>query len=164
MKVTRDVIYDLLPAYFANEVSADTRTLIEEFFATDAEFGRMSERFRQIVEDKRHGEPATDAAQELETFERARMAAELPGKARTAALAWAMGSLLAWFMAFITWNRMMGLLNPGFLLGVIFLAGAVVCFIASFFVKPESPWRSLVGLDDETLKSVGYPSRGTGRR
>ena len=37
MNVTREVIYDLLPAYFAGEASADTRALVEEFFATDAE-------------------------------------------------------------------------------------------------------------------------------
>lgn len=30
MKITREVIYDLLPAYFANEVSTDTRTLIDD--------------------------------------------------------------------------------------------------------------------------------------
>jgi hypothetical protein len=59
---------------------------------------------------------------------------------------------------------MRGLLNPGFLPGVIFVAGAVVCFVASFFVKPESPWRALVGLDDETLKSVGYQSGKSDRR
>ena len=34
MKITRDVIYDLLPGYFAGEVSADTRALVDEFLAT----------------------------------------------------------------------------------------------------------------------------------
>ena len=53
MKITRDVIYDLLPAYFANEVTADTRALIEEFFGTDPEFGRMAGRFRALLEEKR---------------------------------------------------------------------------------------------------------------
>ena len=42
MKITRDVIYDLLPGYFAGEVSGDTRTLIDEFLATDPEFARTS--------------------------------------------------------------------------------------------------------------------------
>ena len=46
MNVTREVIYDLLPAYFAGEASADTRALVEEFFATDPELGRMAARFR----------------------------------------------------------------------------------------------------------------------
>ena len=28
MKITRDVVYDLLPGYFAGEASADTRALM----------------------------------------------------------------------------------------------------------------------------------------
>jgi hypothetical protein len=38
---------------------------------------------------------------------------------------------------------------------VCFRAGAVVTFVSSFYVKPESPWRALVGPDDETLNSLG---------
>jgi len=100
----------------------------------------------------------------LEAFDRARAAAELPVKARTAALVWGLASLLAWFIALVTWNRMMGFLNPGAILGAFFCLGAVVCLAASFFVKPESPWRALVGLDDETLKSIDFSNRKGGRR
>ncbi len=42
MKITRDVVTDLLPTYFANEASADTRALIEEFFHQDPEFARLA--------------------------------------------------------------------------------------------------------------------------
>jgi hypothetical protein len=35
MEVTRNVILDLLPLYMANEVSADTRTLVEKYLETD---------------------------------------------------------------------------------------------------------------------------------
>jgi anti-sigma factor RsiW len=160
MKITRDVIYDLLPAYFANEVSADTRALIEEFFATDQEFGRMAARFQTLLDDKRrHPQPETDAAREREAFDRARLAADLQVKARTAALVWAAAGLFALLVAFLTWNKLMGFFNPGVLLGVCFLAGAVVTFVSSFYVKPESRWRALVGLDDETLKSLGGKRR-----
>lgn len=38
MRVTRDVIQDLLPLYLAGEVSGDTRTLVEEYLDTDPEF------------------------------------------------------------------------------------------------------------------------------
>ena len=38
MRVTRDVIQDLLPLYLADEVSGDTRTLVEEYLDTDPEF------------------------------------------------------------------------------------------------------------------------------
>ena len=80
-------------------------------------------------------------------------------KTRTAALVWAAAGLFALLVALLTWNKLMGFFNPGVLLGVCFLAGAVVTFVLSFYVKPESPWRGLVGLDDETLKSLGRSRR-----
>jgi hypothetical protein len=111
----------------------------------------MSGRFRALLEEKRgDAEPETEAARERETFDRARIAAELPIKARTAALVWALGGLFAWFIALLTWNKRMGFRNPGVLIGVCFILGAVVCFAASFFVKPESRWRALIGLDERS--------------
>ena len=43
MKVTRNVIEDLLPLYLADEVSADTRTLVEEYLETDPELANMAQ-------------------------------------------------------------------------------------------------------------------------
>ena len=57
MKVTREVIYDLLPAYFAGEVSDDTRVLVEEYFASDPEFGRMAARFKTLVGERQRSGP-----------------------------------------------------------------------------------------------------------
>ena len=37
MNVSRNVIHDLVPLYLADEASADTRALIEEFLAADPE-------------------------------------------------------------------------------------------------------------------------------
>jgi len=74
MTITRDVIYDLLPAYFAGEVSADTRTLIEEFLATDPEFARMTARFRRLFDER--GLNADDTAAERGRLEKARSRAE----------------------------------------------------------------------------------------
>jgi hypothetical protein len=42
MKITREVITDLLPAYLANEASSDTRALVEEFFKQDPEFAALA--------------------------------------------------------------------------------------------------------------------------
>jgi hypothetical protein len=42
MKITRDVITDLLPAYLTNEASYDTRALVEEFFKQDPEFAALA--------------------------------------------------------------------------------------------------------------------------
>jgi len=41
MKVTREVVTDLLPAYLADRASADTRALVKQFAQRDAEFARL---------------------------------------------------------------------------------------------------------------------------
>ncbi len=46
MKVTRDVINDLLPAYLAGEASADTVALVEEFLRQDPDLVRTVEALR----------------------------------------------------------------------------------------------------------------------
>ena len=168
MKVTRDVIYDLLPAYFAGDASEDTRALVEAYFETDPEFGRMATRFHTIA-DRQHkgsgGVADPDAtARERETFCYAREAAELPQKARASALFWGFGSLIGFGIALLTWNSPMGFLNPGIILGVCFGVAGVLVFVLSFRVKPDSWWRSLAGLDDETLRSAGLGSRRSRRR
>ena len=48
MAVTRDVILDLLPLYLADEVSADTRTLVEKYLETDPELADVAEQSAAI--------------------------------------------------------------------------------------------------------------------
>lgn len=43
MQVTRNVILDLLPLYLADEVSTDTRTLVEKYLETDPELANIAE-------------------------------------------------------------------------------------------------------------------------
>ena len=43
MEITRNVILDLLPLYLADEVSADTRALVEGYLKTDPELAEMAE-------------------------------------------------------------------------------------------------------------------------
>jgi hypothetical protein len=40
MKITRDIVLDLLPLYLSGEASADTRALIVEFLAQDPELAQ----------------------------------------------------------------------------------------------------------------------------
>ncbi len=42
MKVTRDVILDLLPLYIAEEASADTRILVEKYLEMDPELADIA--------------------------------------------------------------------------------------------------------------------------
>ncbi len=44
MEITKDVIRDLLPLYLANELSEDTRALVEEYLQTDPELAQIAER------------------------------------------------------------------------------------------------------------------------
>ena len=154
MKVTREVIYDLLPSYFAGDASDDTRALVEAYFETDPEFGRMAARFQSMAA---HGADTT--VRERETFACAREAAELPQKTRATALGFGFASLLSFAFAFMTWNDRMGLLNPGILLGAFFGVMAVTVFAISYRIRPNSWWRELVGLDDASLDSMGMRRR-----
>lgn len=43
-EMTREIIIDLLPTYFAGEASEQTRRLVEEYFERDPEFARMARR------------------------------------------------------------------------------------------------------------------------
>lgn len=43
MKITRDVVRDLLTVYMAGEATADTRTLVEEWLRSDPELARQAE-------------------------------------------------------------------------------------------------------------------------
>ena len=91
MKITRDVIYDLLPGYFAGEVSADTRALIDEFLATDPEFARMTTRFQRLFDER--AADTGDRGLERKTFERARSRAEFRQISAAFAIAYSLAAL-----------------------------------------------------------------------
>ena len=159
MNVTREVIYDLLPAYFAGDASDDTRALIEAYFATDPEFARMASRFQSLIAERQRPGAAVEA-RERDAFCSARAAVELPQKTRAMALGFGFASLFSFGIAMLTWRGpMSGPWNPGLLLGVCFAIGAVVTFALSFRVKPDSWWRDMVGLDDESLKTMEFKTR-----
>jgi hypothetical protein len=75
------------------------------------------------------------------------------------ALGFGFASLLSFSVALVTWNARMGLFNPGILLGVFFGAMAVVVLGLSFRIKPDSWWRDMVALDDESLNSMSMRRR-----
>lgn len=78
MNPTRDLITDLLPAYFSGEASADTRALVEEYFAQDPEFERMARRLAAGLNTLKSAAPADP--QDLEKRALMRTRAELRGK------------------------------------------------------------------------------------
>jgi anti-sigma factor RsiW len=48
MEITRDVILDLLPLYLADEVSADTRAIIDKYLETDSELANLAQKTAKI--------------------------------------------------------------------------------------------------------------------
>ena len=52
MNITRNVILDLLPLYVANEVSADTRALIEKYLETDSELANVAKQLATMEKPK----------------------------------------------------------------------------------------------------------------
>jgi anti-sigma factor RsiW len=97
MKVTRDVVYDLLPGYFAGELSADSKAMVDEFFATDPEFARMAERFRKLFNERR-GDAVSPAGHERVVFERARSFRTAADRRFGIAVGCTLGALLALFV------------------------------------------------------------------
>ena len=69
MEVTRNVVLDLLPLYLANEVSDDTRTLVEKYLEGDPELADIA---RQSAAVELQGDipvPLTEEA-EMKTYRR----------------------------------------------------------------------------------------------
>ena len=48
MEITRNVILDLLPLYLADEVSADTRAIVEEYLETDPELAELAKQSAEM--------------------------------------------------------------------------------------------------------------------
>jgi len=57
MNVTRAVVTDLLPIYFSNEASEDTKVLVEEYFRQDHDFERIARSAATPLETLRAAAP-----------------------------------------------------------------------------------------------------------
>ena len=71
MKVTRDVILDLLPLYLADEASADTRILVDEYLERDAKLAEIAHRPQAIDLLEDIPVPLTEENQ-METYKEAK--------------------------------------------------------------------------------------------
>ena len=57
MNVTREVVMDLLPIYFSDEASADTKMLVEDYFRQDPDFERIARSAAKPLETLRAAAP-----------------------------------------------------------------------------------------------------------
>ena len=71
IEITRQVILDLLPIYLANEASADTRVLVEQYLETDPELAKLAKETKMAEFIKDIPIPLTEK-DKLEAFKEAR--------------------------------------------------------------------------------------------
>lgn len=76
MKLEREVIVDLLPAYFSGEASAATRALVEEYFREHPDFEQSARSAGQSLESLKVAPSSLDQEREKLALERARMVTE----------------------------------------------------------------------------------------
>jgi hypothetical protein len=76
MKLEREVIVDLLPAYFSGEASAATRALVEEYFRENPDFEKSARSAGGVLDGLKALPPRLDPEKEKLTLERARLVVE----------------------------------------------------------------------------------------
>jgi hypothetical protein len=76
MKLEREVIVDLLPAYFSGEASAATRRLVEEFFRENPDFEKSARSAAGPLEGLKVAPPKPDPEKEKLALEQARLVTE----------------------------------------------------------------------------------------
>ncbi|HSK44589.1 MAG TPA: hypothetical protein VLA83_11960 [Candidatus Binatia bacterium] len=76
MMIEREVIVDLLPAYFSGEASAATRRLVEDFFRENPDFEKSARSAAGPLESLKATPPRLDPEKEKLALERARMVTE----------------------------------------------------------------------------------------
>ncbi|MGD9903695.1 MAG: hypothetical protein AB7U83_09500 [Vicinamibacterales bacterium] len=138
MTVTRDVVYDLLPAYFAGDASADSRALVESFLATDPEFAAMAARFERLL--RRGGSAPPDERTEARTLDRARTAARRRGEFRGLTIAYALAAiaLVAVGLAGYASDR-------AFVIAAAFAATAALCGAGWLLADRRPGWAETLG-------------------
>jgi hypothetical protein len=63
MNVTREVVTDLLPIYYAGEASGDTKMLVEDYFRQDPDFERIARNAATPLETLRAARPIAPSAE-----------------------------------------------------------------------------------------------------
>lgn len=70
MQITENIIQDLLPLYLAEEVSMETKAMIEDYLETDVQLAKMVEKAKLVPQTAEIVEPV-DMDDEMKTFRKA---------------------------------------------------------------------------------------------
>jgi hypothetical protein len=132
MKLEREVIIDLLPAYFSGEASAATRTLVEEFFRENPEFEKSARSAAGPLESLKAAPPRLDPEKEKMALERARLVTET----RTSFFWLGVISTLMLFLFRIQNGKVIWIVWSGFgSRGALFVAMAVFFWLFYFYAR-----------------------------
>jgi hypothetical protein len=134
MTVTRDVIYDLLPDYFAGRTSDDTRALVAEFFKADPEFARMAERFQSLLTEGVEKRIAADVRERL-VLERTRRFLRYRNQLIGFAVAY---SLLPFLFVFRDGQVVWSMLRDKPTMALLFGIAGVGCWIGVYAMGRQS--------------------------
>lgn len=140
MKLEREVIIDLLPAYFSGEASAATRALVEDFFRENPDFEKSARSAAGPLESLKAAAPKLDAGLDAEreklALERARMVTET----RSSFFWLAVLSTLMLFLfriqnGKVIWIVWSGSASGGGSRGPLFIAMAVFMWLFYFYAR-----------------------------
>src|SRR5215813_11796162 len=129
MKLEREVIVDLLPAYFSGEASAATRKLVEEYFREHPDFEQSARKAGSSLETLKTAPRAVDAEKEKLAFERVRGITET----RTSFLWMAVISTLILFLFRIQNGKIVWILWTKPMAGILFACTAAFLWLFYFY-------------------------------
>ena len=139
MIIEREVIVDLLPAYFSGEASAATRRLVEDFFRENPDFEKSARSSAGPLESLKAAPPRLDPEKEKLALERARLVTET----RTSFFWLAVISTLMLFLfriqngklIWIVWSRSASGAGSR---GPLFIAMAVFFWLFYFYARSRT--------------------------
>ncbi len=131
MKLEREVIVDLLPAYFSGEASAATRALVEEYFREHPDFEQSARKAGSSLETLKVVPRPLDAEKEKLAFERARGITET----RSSFLWLAIISTLMLFIFRIQNGKVVWILWTKPVSGLLFTGTAAFLWLFYFYAR-----------------------------
>ena len=136
MIISRDVVVDLLPSYFAGDLSADSRALVDEWLRADPEFAAMADRFRRLLRQGAAASPGTAAAPtQADTLSRARAAAQRRGELRGLAVAYAVATIVLVAVALAGYRS-----DRAYVIAAAFGATAAACGAGLYAAGKRPDW------------------------
>jgi hypothetical protein len=146
MKLQREVIIDLLPAYFSGEASAATRALVEDYFREHPDFERSARGAGDWLDRLNVPASAPDPEKEKMALERARLVTETRSTFLWMAVLFTV--LLGFFR--VHDHKIIWVFWQDSARGVIFAAAAAFLWVMYFFTRkrkdPLPPHMKFLGL------------------